>query len=38
MEYFSNEFKFNLFEIEFIDDGMTDKIFLFVDEFFGFKK
>ena len=38
MEYFSNEFKFNLFEIEFIDEGMTDKIFLFVDEFFGFKK
>ena len=38
MEYFSNKFKFNLFEIEFIDKGMTDKFFLFIEEFYGFKK
>tara|TARA_B100000989_G_C19323532_1_gene377746 strand:- start:163 stop:690 length:528 start_codon:yes stop_codon:yes gene_type:complete len=38
IEYFSNEFKFNLFEIEFIDKGMTDKFFLFMEDFYGFKK
>jgi len=38
MEYFSNEFKFNLFEIELIDKGMTDKFFLFMEEIYGFKK
>ena len=38
MEYFSNEFKFDLFEIEFIDKGMTDKFFLLMEEFYGFKK
>ena len=38
LEYFSNEFKFNLFEIEFIDKGMTDKFFLFIEDFYGLKK
>ena len=38
MEYFSNEFKFNLFEIEFIDKGMTDKFFLFMEDFLVSKK
>ena len=38
IEYFSNEFKFNLFEIEFIDKGMTDKLFLFMEDFYGFNK
>ena len=38
LEYFSNDFKFESFEIEFIDDGLTDNLLVFLEDIYGINK
>lgn len=38
IDYFSNEFTFNSFEINLTDYGLTDKMFLFLEDIYGLQK
>ena len=38
IQYFSNEFKFDSFDIKLIDEGLTDRIFVFLEEMYGLNK
>ena len=38
LDYFTNDFKFELFEIELIDKGLTDKLFIFLENIYGIQK
>ena len=38
IQYFSNEFKFDSFDIKLTDEGLTDRIFVFLEEMYGLNK
>ena len=38
IRYFSNEFKFDSFDIKLTDEGLTDRIFVFLEEMYGLNK